>query len=71
MVVAVVRLCYPGLEMYFSQSVPEPVDPDGLRDHMAAVSRFLVNAQPLTPVTGVAGLSAADWRRHVLVHGYG
>jgi hypothetical protein len=44
--------------------------PNGLRDYSAALSRFLVDGQPLTPVMSAAGLSAADWFRHVLTHGY-
>jgi hypothetical protein len=41
--------------------------PNGLRDYMSALSRFLVDGQRLTPVMNAAGLSAADWYRHMLI----
>jgi hypothetical protein len=40
--------------------------PNGLSDYMAALSAFLVDGQRLTPVMNAAGLSAADWFRHML-----
>ena len=40
--------------------------PNGLNDYMAALSAFLVGGQRLTPVMNAAGLSAADWFRHML-----
>jgi hypothetical protein len=36
---------------------------------MAALSAFLVDPQPLTPVMNAAGLSAADWFRQMLMKG--
>ncbi len=40
--------------------------PSGFHDYMAALSQFLVEGQPLTPVMNAAGLSAAEWYRRVL-----
>ena len=40
--------------------------PNGLNDYMAALSAFLVDGQRLTPVMNAAGLSPADWYRHML-----
>ncbi|SOJ53586.1 hypothetical protein MSIMFB_01086 [Mycobacterium simulans] len=40
--------------------------PDGLHDYMATLSAFLVDPQRLTSVMNAAGLSAADWFRHML-----
>jgi hypothetical protein len=39
---------------------------NGLHDYMAALSTFLVDAQPITPVMNAARLSAAGWFRHML-----
>ncbi|VBA57635.1 hypothetical protein LAUMK191_04107 [Mycobacterium attenuatum] len=39
--------------------------PNGLHDYMAALSRFLGGDQRVTPVMNAAGLSAADWFRHM------
>ena len=41
--------------------------PNGLHDYMAALSVFISGAQPLSPVMNAAGLSAADWFRHMLI----
>jgi hypothetical protein len=41
--------------------------PNGLQDYMAALSAFLVDPQPVTPVMNAAGLSAACWFRQMLV----
>jgi hypothetical protein len=40
--------------------------PNGLSDYMRELSRFLVDGQRLAPVMNAAGLSAADWFRHML-----
>jgi hypothetical protein len=42
--------------------------PNGMYDYMAALSAFLVDGQRLTPVMNAAGLSAADWFRHMLTN---
>lgn len=38
----------------------------GLSDYMRAVSRLVGDDQRVTPVMNAAGLSAADWFRHML-----
>ena len=43
--------------------------PNGLQDYMAALSAFLVDSQPVTPVMNAAGLSAAGWFRQMLMKG--
>jgi hypothetical protein len=35
---------------------------------MAALSSYLADAQPLSPVMNAAGLSVADWFRHKLTN---
>jgi hypothetical protein len=40
--------------------------PNDLTDYMASLSAFLFDGQRLTPMMNAAGLSAADWFRHML-----
>jgi hypothetical protein len=39
----------------------------GLLDYMRELSRFLVGDQRVSPVMNAAGLSPADWFRHMLM----
>ena len=40
--------------------------PNGLSEYMRELSRFVGDGLPVTPVMNAAGLSAADWFRHML-----
>ena len=43
--------------------------PGGLSGYMRALSQFVGDGQRVTPVMNAAGLSAADWFRHMLSGG--
>ena len=42
--------------------------PNGLSEYMRELSRFIGEDQRVTPVMNAAGLSAADWFRHMLAN---